>query len=85
MYSRVLNVTDGSKEMRIAKAKLRSRDGFTQNNGNVWGHCEEPEIIAMGTYECPDRTLYKCDLCNQFVCSAHQKRHMKTDHSGAKR
>ncbi len=60
---------------RIPNAKLRSRDGYTQNRGNVWGHCEE----EGQEYACTNQTLYRCDTCKQFVCSDHQRKHTK-DH-----
>ena len=58
-------------------SKLRSRDGFTQNASNVWGHCEEPNRV---TRQCMWRTLYRCDLCKNFVCADCQKRHLKNAH-----
>lgn len=61
-------------------SKLRSRDGFTQNRSNVWGHCEEEERLASGHVECFNRTLYRCDICKQFVCADHQRRHKQENH-----
>jgi hypothetical protein len=62
------------------KAKLRSRDGFGQNPNRVWGHCEQPEVHVLGTIDCPNSTMYRCDLCKQFICAEHQREHLKTDH-----
>jgi len=66
--------------MSTERPPLRSRNGFTQNPNHVWGHCEQPEVVAVGTFDCINQTMYRCDLCKQFICASHQREHMCSDH-----
>lgn len=66
-----------SEYYRIPRSKLRSRDGFTQNRDNVWGHCEMDDILGGIKIDCFNRTLFRCDKCRQFICASHQSRHKK--------
>lgn len=53
-----------------------SKNGFTQNSSNVWGHCEEYELMTTD-HVCTDQTRYRCDTCGCFVCHNHQPRHRR--------
>lgn len=63
----------------LSYGRLRSRNGFTQNACNVWGHCEHP-VCYWSKEGCLNRTLYRCDQCKQFICADHQKAHLLADH-----
>ncbi len=63
------------------RPRIRSRNGFTQNASNVWGHCEQPSWFSGRPHDYFNRTLYRCDLCKQFVCASHHKEHVAADHA----
>jgi hypothetical protein len=53
----------------------RSRNGFTQNPNRVWGHCETSNPLFKSG--CVNKTLYRCDICHEFVCADHQAQHRR--------
>jgi hypothetical protein len=61
--------------------KLLSRRGFTQNPNRVWGHCEANDTCSGFFMPCTNQTLFRCDICRQFICNDHQKFHAKSEHS----
>lgn len=61
------------------KGPLRSRRGFTQNQNRIWGHCEEYEQGTL-SHDCLDKTMFRCDICKQFVYNSHQPQHLNLNH-----